>query len=87
LKSVPNGAVNLYCIIIILTLSIGRGAINVFRTFTGGISTFLVRAVAPLLKGEQEPGALCRYPKGAMNEVALENVKGLLQDGGTGGIL
>jgi hypothetical protein len=39
-------------------------------------------SVAPLPKVEQEPGALCGYPKGAMNEVALENLKGLLQDGG-----
>jgi hypothetical protein len=38
-------------------------------------------SVAPLPKVEQEPCVLCGYPKGAMNEVALENFKGLLQDG------
>ncbi len=39
-------------------------------------------SVAPLPKVEQEPGLLCGYPKGAMNEVAMEKFKRLLQDGG-----
>jgi hypothetical protein len=43
-------------------------------------------SVAPLPKGEHEPIALCGYSKGARNEVALENFKGLLQDGGRANI-
>jgi hypothetical protein len=43
--------------------------------------------VAPLPKVEQDPGALCGYPKGAVNEVSLENFKRALTRWETGKVI
>jgi hypothetical protein len=44
-------------------------------------------AVAPLPKVEHEPSALCGYPKGAVNEVSLENFKRALTRWETGKVI